>query len=104
MPSATSQSERALASSKAGGAHGLWQADRFDGVSRPWRGIASGGFLRKPVERRGVVDIVPERQFDQIESQRGRAIPRLRRDSVGAPGDVGEQTRMGLPHAQEIIA
>ena len=64
----------------------------------------SGGLLHQPVERRVVVDVVPERQFDQVEIQRGRAIPRLRCDSVGAPGDVGEQTRMGSPHAEEIIA
>ena len=57
----------------------------------------------KPVERRGAVDVVPERQFDQIETQRGRAVPRLRRNSVGAPGDVGEQSPMGSPHAEEIM-
>ena len=41
--------------------------------------------------------------FDRAETQRGRAIPRLRRDSVGAPGDVGEQSPMGSPHAEEIM-
>jgi len=42
--------------------------------------------------------------FDRVETQRGRAIPRLRRDSVGAPGNVGEQTRMRSPQAEGIIA
>ena len=42
--------------------------------------------------------------FDRVETQRGRAIPRLRRDSVGAPGDVGEQTRMRSLQAEGIIA
>jgi len=74
-----------------------------------WRVVAStarycfGGFLRQPVERRDVVDVAPKRQFDQVETQRGRALPRLRRDSVGAPGDVGEQSPMGSPHAEEIM-
>jgi len=42
--------------------------------------------------------------FDRAETQLGPAIPRLRRDSVGAPGDVGEQTRLRSLQAEGIIA
>ena len=67
------------------------------------RDIPAGGFAHEAIERSGVVDVVPERQLDQVQTEHGRTIPRCRRDGLSAPGDVSEQACMWSRHAEKII-
>ena len=58
----------------------------------------------KPPQAFDVVNVVPDRQHVDVESDFARALQRLRGDALGAPGDVIEQAAVRGFQAEQIIA
>ena len=52
----------------------------------------------------GVVNVVPERELDEVEAGGAAAVPGFGGDGGGAPGDVGEGFGVGVAEAYEVVA
>ena len=58
---------------------------------------------QQTVERRAVIDIVPDWQFDDIKAEFACSRPCRIGDAARAPGDVGEQAGVRRLHTEQVV-
>ncbi len=79
----------------------VWRPKHLDGTASPLR-VVTRILSHQPLQCRGIVNIVPRRQFHEIKSKLCRPGACGCGHGAGAPGDIGEQPRVGKAHPEEV--
>src|ERR1700733_1066175 len=80
-----------------------FKPQHLDGMASPRR-VITRTVSHQLLQCRGIVDIVPRRQFHEIKTKLHCPSARGCGHRAGAPGDISEQPCVGKTHPQEGIS